>query len=467
MAESGAVQATRVVPLMRYRDLPNAISWLSEAFGFDAHYTATDDDGELIYAQMTYGHGMVMLGPVRESDFDDLLSQPDEIGGTETQSCYLVVENIEEHFERAKEAGAEIALDVQRDDTGGRAYSCRDCEGHLWNFGTFNPWQSATGGSTALTPVTPRIQAGPISIARSAAAVCAGVAIAGVAIGVYTHHQAPEDRISNIRVVEPQNTVSHDAGVVPASAPARVVSALRSKLQQERAVRREAETLLATARRDLAQQQQKSQVAVSTTRRVTEELNEARGAEQAALATLERLRGQHVNDMRVATASVRDLQKLIEDERTAKDEALKAIEAIKYELVRERQLRQQAEREANVALRSREKGSATKPRELAPVTKTPPRQVTTSTPAKLPVKPAPAKVDPPAKKVTAVEPPSTPKATEKANVSTPPVEKAKPKVTKKKAKKRVRRKVTKKAVQKKAPKKKSGGISKGWPYNTW
>ena len=24
----------------------------------------------------------------------------------------------------------------------GRSYSCRDPEGHLWNFGTYNPWQA-------------------------------------------------------------------------------------------------------------------------------------------------------------------------------------------------------------------------------------------------------------------------------------------------------------------------------------
>ncbi len=465
MAESGAVQATRVVPLMRYRDLPNAIAWLSEAFGFEVHYTATDDDDALIYAQMTYGHGMVMLGPVRDSDFDDLLSQPDEIGGTETQSCYLVVQDIEGHFERAKEAGAEIALDVQRDDTGGRAYSCRDCEGHLWNFGTFDPWQSAPGGSTALTPVTSRIQAGPISMARSAAAVFAGLAIAGVAIGVYTHHQVPEDHIANIRVVDPDEA-DKDVGVAPPSAPVRVVSALRKQLQQERAARREAEQRLATTRRELAEQQSKSQEAVSTTRRVTEELAAARGAEQAALAAVERLRAQRVGEMRVATTSETELQKLIDDERRAKNEALKAIEAIKYELVRERQLRQQAEREANVALgSSNDKTAGTKPRVTAPVTKAP-AQVKAE-PAKLPVKPAADKVDVPAKKVTAIEPPSKSKATAQPKVSTTPKQETKPKVETKKAKKRVRRKVTKKVVKKKAPKKKSNGISKGWPYNTW
>ena len=28
----------------------------------------------------------------------------------------------------------------RHEDYGGRGYSCRDPEGHLWNFGTFDPW---------------------------------------------------------------------------------------------------------------------------------------------------------------------------------------------------------------------------------------------------------------------------------------------------------------------------------------
>ncbi len=476
MTQNGEVQATRVVPLMRYRDLPNAITWLSDAFGFTAHYTASDEDGTLIYAQMTYGNGMVMLGPVRESDFDDLLSQPDEIGGTETQSCYLVVEDIESHFERAKEAGAEIALDVQSDDTGGRAYSCRDCEGHLWNFGTFNPWQSSDGSSTALTPVFPRRDLGPMSLGKSAAAVFAGLAVAGVAIGLYTRHQAPQDRISNIQVVDPDDPTATGQPrnrIAPPSAPVRVVAALRKQLQTERSARRKAEQRLARLRRDLAAQKSKADRAVATTRKATKELAQAQGAERAALATVERLRTQHLKELRTATASVEDLQLAIEAERTAKAEALSAAEAIKYELVLERQLRQQAERKATAALRASPTAKAN-------------AKSTKSTPARLTrpdvVVPAPnvtARTAPAgsgtsknsdaanteaAKKVTAVTPtPSTPTPSATAQPDTKPASKPKRKVKRTKSKKK-RKKVVKKAVKKKP---KSSGVSKGWPYNTW
>jgi uncharacterized glyoxalase superfamily protein PhnB len=30
-------------------------------------------------------------------------------------------------------------LEIKNEDYGGRGFSCRDLEGHLWNFGTYDP----------------------------------------------------------------------------------------------------------------------------------------------------------------------------------------------------------------------------------------------------------------------------------------------------------------------------------------
>jgi uncharacterized glyoxalase superfamily protein PhnB len=50
------------------------------------------------------------------------------------------VDDADAHYARAAAAGAEIVLDIVDEDYGGRGYSCRDPEGHLWNFGTYDPW---------------------------------------------------------------------------------------------------------------------------------------------------------------------------------------------------------------------------------------------------------------------------------------------------------------------------------------
>ncbi|MGE5387037.1 MAG: VOC family protein [Betaproteobacteria bacterium] len=131
-----------VIPCLRYRDAPAAIDWLCAAFGFVKQAVHTNADGSIAHAQLTFGNGMIMLGSVsgKESGWGRLIKQPGEIGGAETQSAYLVVADADALYARAKAAGAEILLDIKDEDYGGRGFTCRDPEGHLWNFGTYDPW---------------------------------------------------------------------------------------------------------------------------------------------------------------------------------------------------------------------------------------------------------------------------------------------------------------------------------------
>ena len=69
------------------------------------------------------------------------MKQPDEIGGAETQSAYVIVTDADALYSRAKAGGAKIVLDIKDEDYGGRGFACRDLEGHLWSFGTYDPWE--------------------------------------------------------------------------------------------------------------------------------------------------------------------------------------------------------------------------------------------------------------------------------------------------------------------------------------
>jgi uncharacterized glyoxalase superfamily protein PhnB len=131
---------TTVIPCLRYRNAPAAIEWLCQAFGFEKHLVVRGEGETIAHAQLSFGNGMIMLGSVKESEFDRLIKQPDEIGGAETQSAYVIVSNADALYARAKAAGAKIVLDIKDEDYGGRGFSCRDLEGHLWNFGTYDPW---------------------------------------------------------------------------------------------------------------------------------------------------------------------------------------------------------------------------------------------------------------------------------------------------------------------------------------
>lgn len=130
-----------VIPAMRYRDAATAIDWLCRAFGFERHLVVPGENGTIAHAQLRFGNGMIMLGSARKGEYDRLIRQPSDIGGAATQAPYIIVEDADAHYARARSAGAEIVIDIEDQDHGGRAYTCRDPEGHIWNFGTYDPWQ--------------------------------------------------------------------------------------------------------------------------------------------------------------------------------------------------------------------------------------------------------------------------------------------------------------------------------------
>ncbi len=128
-----------MIPALRYADAPAAIDWLCRAFGFERHLVVPDGDDGIAHAQLTLGDAMLMLGGHRSDEFGRLMRLPAEAGGS-TQSLYVVVEDVDGHCERARAAGAEIMREPMDEDYGGRGYTCRDVEGHVWTFGSYDPW---------------------------------------------------------------------------------------------------------------------------------------------------------------------------------------------------------------------------------------------------------------------------------------------------------------------------------------
>ena len=141
MTAPAAGSRTPIIPCLRYRDAAAAIDWLCSTFGFERQAVHSGPDGSIVHAQLSFGNGMIMLGSVgNASEWGRLIRQPDEIGGAETQSAYLVVSDADAVHDRAKTAGAEIVLAIRDEAYGGRGFSCRDLEGHLWSIGTYDPW---------------------------------------------------------------------------------------------------------------------------------------------------------------------------------------------------------------------------------------------------------------------------------------------------------------------------------------
>lgn len=132
--------AANLIPCLRYRDVPSALEWLCRAFDFEKQRVFQDPQEGIIHAQLSFGSGMLMVAPVADTPFSRQLRQPDEVGGASTQGIYVVVNSADALYTQAKAAGAEIVIELKDEDYGGRGFSCRDPEGHLWSFGTYDPW---------------------------------------------------------------------------------------------------------------------------------------------------------------------------------------------------------------------------------------------------------------------------------------------------------------------------------------
>jgi uncharacterized glyoxalase superfamily protein PhnB len=146
MPETGSRGPACIIPTLRYRDAPSAIEFLCRAFGFTRHAVYPGEHGTVAHAELTLGNGMIMLGSVSDSEFQRFMRQPSEAGGC-TQTLYVVVGDPDAHFATAKAAGAEILMELTDQDYGGRDYTARDPEGHVWTFGSYDPW--AVGGQGA------------------------------------------------------------------------------------------------------------------------------------------------------------------------------------------------------------------------------------------------------------------------------------------------------------------------------
>jgi uncharacterized glyoxalase superfamily protein PhnB len=133
-----------LIPGLRYRDGPAAIEFLCRAFGFVRHLVVMTDDGSVAHAQLVRGDAMVMLGSAASAELQSFMALPEEAGSRVTATIYLRVDDPDAHYARAVAAGAVILRDIADQPFGGRAYMCRDPGGHVWQFGSFDPWRVPT-----------------------------------------------------------------------------------------------------------------------------------------------------------------------------------------------------------------------------------------------------------------------------------------------------------------------------------
>jgi uncharacterized glyoxalase superfamily protein PhnB len=106
-------------------------------FGFVEIFSVPESGPTVRHAQLMLGTNIIMLGSVRPNE---QMASPQALGAA-TQALSVYVENLDEHFQRAQSAGAQITSSPTNTDFGSREYHVRDLEGHPWTFGTYIPDQ--------------------------------------------------------------------------------------------------------------------------------------------------------------------------------------------------------------------------------------------------------------------------------------------------------------------------------------
>jgi uncharacterized glyoxalase superfamily protein PhnB len=118
MIRNRSVPSDTVLPHILYRDVAEAVDWLTRTFGFSEHYRYGDP---VSGAQIYLGDAYIMLkraaaGPA---------------GG---HLLTVFVEDVAAHYANSKSAGACIVEELNETCYGERQYAAEDFAGHRWLF---------------------------------------------------------------------------------------------------------------------------------------------------------------------------------------------------------------------------------------------------------------------------------------------------------------------------------------------
>ena len=126
--------------MIAYEDGPSAMDWLSSAFGFKERVRMLDTSGRLSHGEMEAGQGVIMLatptpeyqGPRRHRASCQAAQRWSTVPYI-VDGVLVYVDDVNAHYEQAKQRGATIISEPEA-DTYGRRYRAEDLEGHRWMF---------------------------------------------------------------------------------------------------------------------------------------------------------------------------------------------------------------------------------------------------------------------------------------------------------------------------------------------
>ncbi|MCG8587682.1 MAG: VOC family protein [Proteobacteria bacterium] len=122
-------ESPRVCPMLSYHDARGALDFLKQAFGFEELLRLDMPDGRIGHAEVGCPGVRIMIA----SEYPELgLASPRSLE-TRYSQLYVVVDDVDAHYEKARSAGA-VIVSVPEEDHGDRLYRANDPEGHRWIF---------------------------------------------------------------------------------------------------------------------------------------------------------------------------------------------------------------------------------------------------------------------------------------------------------------------------------------------
>jgi uncharacterized glyoxalase superfamily protein PhnB len=121
----------RIIPYLAYADAPAALAFLCDAFGFEEKFRMPMDDGRIGHAEIAYRDNTLFLASVWK---EVGAASPRDLAGVHCQ-IYCIVDDVDAHFRRARDAGATVINEPADQPYGERTYRAMDLEGHRWIFG--------------------------------------------------------------------------------------------------------------------------------------------------------------------------------------------------------------------------------------------------------------------------------------------------------------------------------------------
>ena len=117
MISNSSMPRSTIIPVLGYSDVPQAVEWLTRVFGLTERLRIAEHR-----VQLNYGSG-------------DLVVTRSAASGTSASHSIMVrVADVDAHYSRSNQAGAQIFGEPTTFPYGERQYTAADLGGHVWTF---------------------------------------------------------------------------------------------------------------------------------------------------------------------------------------------------------------------------------------------------------------------------------------------------------------------------------------------